>query len=91
MGTNRQGWICILNEENFEIVKKNRIYGIPPNIRALKKLRKVGLGDTLFFYVISPVKCIKGVSRVTSNVFNVQEFAPWNDRLYPYRINDILK
>jgi predicted RNA-binding protein len=81
-----QVWLCILNRENFEILKERKIYGIPENKRALSLLKNVKIGDTLLFYVISPVRRILGVSSVVSTIFKEKRKAPWRDRLYPYRI-----
>lgn len=81
-----QVWLCILNMENFETLKKKKIYGVPDRKSALNQLKKVRPGDSLIFYVISPVKCILGISTAVSTVFEDRKMAPWRDRLYPYRI-----
>jgi len=83
---NTQAWLCILNEENFEIVGRKRIYGIPKNARALVHFTKFKEGDVLVFYIISPRKQIKGIAKVLSPVFEDDKKAPWKDRLYPYRV-----
>jgi len=83
---NFQVWLCVLNRENFEVLSEKKVYGIPENKRALTQLEKVKIGDTLLFYVISPVKRIMGVSSAVSTVFIDKRKSPWKDRLYPYRI-----
>lgn len=81
-----QVWLCVLNRENFEILKERRVYGIPENKRAISLLKNVKIGDTLLFYVICPVKRILGVSSAVSTIFRDNRKTPWRDRLYPYRI-----
>jgi predicted RNA-binding protein len=79
-----QVWLCILNMQNFEILRKERVYGVPTN--ACNRLEKVRVGDTLLFYVTSPVKSILGMSRAASSMFEEKQMAPWNDRHYPFRV-----
>jgi len=61
-------WLCVTNEENWGIVKKERIWGIPERYKGL--IGKVQKGDFLVFYV-SPKK-VEGVFRIIS--------APFEDR-----------
>ena len=42
--------------------------------------------DVLLLYVISPVKRIMGICRVTSHVFRENKKDPWLDRSYPHRV-----
>lgn len=81
---NEQIWLCILTKENFDVVKKERLYGVPA--RAQYRIEELSLGDTLVFYVISPKKRIVGISKVASSMFEEKKKAPWKDRLYPYRV-----
>jgi len=78
-------WLCIINEFSWPTVRDNRLYGVPDS-RARVKIYLTKPEDVLIFYCISPVKAIVGIYKVTSKVFEDRDPAPWEDRLYPYRI-----
>lgn len=61
-------WLCVTNEGNWDIVIKERVWGIPERYKGL--IGKVQKGDFLVFYV-SPKK-ITGAFRTVS--------APFEDR-----------
>lgn len=84
--SSNQAWLCILNEENFEIVKKKRVYGIPNKPSALNHFSKFKVGDVLVFYVISPRKMIMGIAKTSCAVFEENKKSPWKYRLYPHRV-----
>ena len=81
-----QAWLCILNRENFEIVKEKRVYGIPKNTRAINSMKTFKRGDVLLFYAISPTKRILGISEVASSMYEESKPSLWRDRSYPYRV-----
>ena len=83
-GNSEQVWLCVVNKENFEVVKEKRVYGVPA--RAHNQIGKIRVGDILVFYVISPIRCILGISKSTSSTFEEKKLFPWKDRIYPYRI-----
>jgi predicted RNA-binding protein len=58
-------WLCVTNKENWDIVRKERVWGIPERYRGL--IGKVQKGDFLAFYV-SPKK-ITGVFHTVSEPF----------------------
>jgi predicted RNA-binding protein len=58
-------WLCITNEENWNIMRKQKVWGIPERYKGL--IGKVRKGDFLVFYV-SPKK-IAGVFQAASEPF----------------------
>jgi predicted RNA-binding protein len=81
-----QAWICVVNCENFEIIRKKKVYGVPDRSNVIKKLANVNENDILLFYVITPIQRICGKSKALSSMFQKTSKSPWKDRLYPYRI-----
>ena len=80
-------WICIVNEENWEVMKKRKIWGV--NERNQNQIRKIAIHDFLIFYV-KPKK-IGGVFRADSDIFRGDEmifkttgFA--KEETFPYRL-----
>lgn len=82
----RNIWLCLLTKENFAIVRRTKLYGVPKNVRAHHQIVKAKPGDILVFYVISPVKAIVAIYEVSSQMFESANMAPWTDRQYPYRV-----
>lgn len=83
---NVRSWICVVNSENFDIIIKERVYGIPDRKIAVRQFSNIKKGDILFFYVISPTMRILGMCNVVSDIYEEEEKTPWNDRLYPFRV-----
>ena len=88
-------WLCILNRENFEAVKKKKVWGVSE--RHKNQIYKTKVGDKLAFYLISEVKgkerlesAIGGVAEVASEVFvdrkKIFPSAKVEGEVYPYRI-----
>jgi len=88
-------WLCILNRENFESVKKNKVWGVSE--RHKNQIHRTKVGDKLAFYLISEVKgkerlepAIGGIAEVASEVFvNKRKIFPSakiEGEVYPYRI-----
>jgi len=67
-------WLCITNDENWEVIKRLKIWGIPDRKTNLTK--KVKLGDILVFY-LKP-KRLAGIFKVVSKSFesNKKIFTP---------------
>lgn len=79
-------WFCILTDKNWHIVKQEGIYGVPDNKRHIDKIRSIKKDDILVFYLISPVRAIKGIGKATSEAFEERKQRLWEDRIYPHRI-----
>ena len=58
-------WLCITNNENWEVIKKRRTWGVPS--RGVSKIKQVKPNDIAIIYV-KPKK-IYGVFKVVSEVF----------------------
>lgn len=61
----RNYWLCVTTEENWEIVRKKKIWGVSKTNSDI--LNRVKPGDYLIFYIKG--KMIGGVFEVTSNPF----------------------
>ena len=58
-------WLCVTSEENWDVVRKKKVWGVP---RANKRLiENVKRGDLLVFYV-SP-KSIRGIFEAVSEPY----------------------
>jgi len=79
-------WICVTNEENWEVVKAKGIWGVSE--RRKRELMSVRPGDLLVFYVTP--KRIGGVFRVISEPYIDREpiFIPVKsrDEVFEYRV-----
>ena len=80
-------WLCVTNEENWEIIKEKRVWGVPKRSRGF--IEKVNVGDLLVFYV-SPKK-ITGIFRAISESFydedRIFSFAGFKrEEIFPYRV-----
>ena len=79
-------WICVTNEENWEVVKARGIWGVSE--RGKRALMSVRPGDLLVFYVIP--KHIGGVFRAVSEPYIDREpiFIPVKsrDEVFEYRV-----
>ncbi len=88
------GRIFLVDKVNFPICLKERLFGVPKNLRALSEILSVKPSDTLFLYVIGQRK-LYGIYRATGNPFTDSEpkRGPWNRReldakkgYYPFRL-----
>ena len=80
-------WICVTNEENWEVVKKRRVWGVPE--RRKRQIERVKAGDYLVFYVMP--KRIGGVFKAVSKPFQSDDrLFSWGefgrDEVFPYRV-----
>ena len=88
-------WLCITNNQNWEIIKEKKIWGVSK--RHEKAIRKSKIGDKLIFYVkqenqkgkiIEPR--IVGVFEVASDVYEestkIFKAPPKTNETYPLRI-----
>jgi len=80
-------WLCVTNEENWNIVKEKGIWGVPK--KSKKQIESVKIGDQIVFYVIP--KRISGIFEAISNAFESQDILfKWDEfgrnEIFPYRI-----
>jgi len=80
-------WICVTNEENWNVVKKQNIWGVTD--RHKRQIEQVRPGDYLVFYVM-PLR-IAGVFMATSDGFESSErIFSWGEfgrpEIFPYRV-----
>jgi predicted RNA-binding protein len=73
MSKEKQSWLCIVNSENFEIISKKKIYGVPERQLAKNRLAQIKEGDILLFYVVSPVCRILGKSSALSSIYTEED------------------
>lgn len=83
-------WLCVVDEDNWPIVKEKGIWGVSSKCaRKLKKLlfSKVKRNDVMVFYV-KPRKVIGGIYKATSGIYKdtTRIFNNGNGEVYPYRI-----
>lgn len=88
-------WLCITNEENWNVIKAENIWGVSEGHK--NQLSKVEIGDFLVFYLkqekigdrVLPSR-ISGIFKVTSESFKDKKgiFSPigFGDELFPYRV-----
>ncbi len=89
-------WICITTRENWEIIKKEKIWGVPE--RHKNTIRKVKPGDKLIFYLrqervdkeVLP-SAIAGIMEASSEVFldrkRIFKGSPRDSKeIFPYRV-----
>lgn len=62
-------WLCVTNEDNWNIIKSKHIWGV--SRRNKKLLLDVKVGDYLVFYVIP--KSIGGIFKVVSEPYESEE------------------
>lgn len=75
------------NEENWNVVKKRKVWGVPDRDR--RRIEQVKLGDYLVFYVM-PLR-VAGVFRAISEGFESSEpIFSWGEfgrpEIFPYRV-----
>ena len=78
---NMKYWLCVTNEENWQIIKEKRIWGVPERRKAI--IDQVKPGDLLVFYV--KPKRIGGIFEATSESF-LSETEIFKGGLFPHRI-----
>ena len=55
--------------------------------KTVETFKSIMKGDILVFYLVSPVKAIRGIGKVVSKAFEERERVIWKDhRSYPHRI-----
>ena len=79
---NRRYWVGIINEENFDILLDNNVFGLKPDFQ--KKIKMLGNGDLIVFYILG--KKIAGIFEVTSKPYEANKEL-FNRYLYPIRFN----
>jgi predicted RNA-binding protein len=91
-----QYWLCIVNRQNWEVVRQKKIWGVAERHR--NTAAKVQIGDHLVFYVVGEIRngnrlesAVCGRAEVASDVFRDTKriFASAGVRkaeIYPLRI-----
>lgn len=88
-------WLCITNRDNWEVIKKNKIWGVPK--RHEKIISRVKPGDKLVIYIKQEQKekqilkpKIVGIYEVVSEPFNdssrIFKSPPNRNETYPLRV-----
>jgi len=79
-------WLCVTNEENWEIIKREKTWGVSE--KNLKLLSRTDVGDLLIFYV-KPKK-LAGIFKIASSPFKSEEKLFASDEpcgeTYPHRV-----
>lgn len=82
-------WLCITNEENWEIIIKHNLWGV--KARNELRITQTAPGDCLVFYV--KPRSIGGIFKVTSNSFKDETmvFHTYGTRIdeFQYRVKII--
>jgi len=81
-------WLCVTNEDNWNVVKRQRIWGVPEK-RGRRQIESVKRGDYLVFYVTP--KRIGGILRAASEPFvSNEKIFSWADfgreEVFPHRV-----
>jgi len=83
-------WLCITTRTNWEVIKKQNVWGVAP--RHLRTLQRVKVGDILVFYVKQEVEksvkrpsAIVGIYEVVGKPFR-DETPIFSGGVYPWRI-----
>jgi len=79
-------WLCITTPKNWEIVKKNNVWGVEERYETTMK--RLELNDIFLFYITNPAKAIAGIYKVASKWYYDEKSLDWN-KLYPHRIKII--
>jgi predicted RNA-binding protein len=82
-------WLCVTNEDNWNIVKTKLVWGVPEK-RGKCQIQKVKPSDKLVFYVTP--KRIGGIFEATSETYESNEkIFSWADfgkeELFPNRVH----
>jgi len=81
-------WLCVTNEENWNIIKEKHIWGLPEK-SGKRFISDIKPGDFLIFYV-APKK-VGGIFKVISEPFESREKTfissrVKKDEIFPYRV-----
>ena len=85
-------WLCITNDENWEVVREKRIWGVSERHR--RQISEVKPGDALVFYVKQKLgkeahpPLIAGIFTADSEPFedDSEVFVPIAGEKFPYRV-----
>jgi len=80
-------WLCVTNTENWEIIQKRKIWGVPE--RSSRQIEKVKPGDYVVFYVMP--QRVAGIMKATSEAFRSDDRifswkGPSGNETFPHRI-----
>jgi len=80
-------WVCVTNKENWEIVKREKTWGV--SRKNQKLLEKTEIGDFLVFYV--KTNKLGGIFKIISKPFESEEeifgsAGLVQSKIYPYRV-----
>jgi len=75
-------WIGIINEENFDILLKNNIFGLKLDFQ--KRVKELDEKDLIIFYILG--KKIAGIFEIISKPYETDKEL-FNKNLYPLRFN----
>lgn len=80
-------WLCVTNEENWNVIKERKIWGVPKRDKRL--IERVKPGDLLVFYMMP--QRIMGVFKAVSEPFeSAEEVFSWGgfgrEEVFPYRV-----
>jgi len=78
----RKYWIGIIDEENFNILLDNNLFGLKLDFQ--KKIRNLNKKDLIIFYILG--KKIAGIFEITSEPYETNREI-FNKKLYPIRFN----
>lgn len=83
-------WLCVTNRANWEVIKKNNVWGVSD--RHKKVIMSVSVGDKLVFYLKQEIRgkekhppVIAGIYEVASEAYR-DETEIFEGGLYPWRI-----
>jgi len=81
-------WLCVTNEDNWNAVKKHKVWGVPEK-RGRRQIEMVKPGDYLAFYVMP--KRIGGILKAVSEPFESKEkIFSWaefsREEIFPHRV-----
>ena len=80
-------WFCVTNEENWKVVRKRNVWGVPE--RNKRQIDGVKVGDFLIFYVMPQrvmgiFKAVVEPFESREQIFSWGEFGKWE--LFPHRV-----
>ncbi|MFX0209453.1 MAG: EVE domain-containing protein [Candidatus Hodarchaeota archaeon] len=78
-------WLCVTNDDNWEVIRKKRVWGVPERRRNL--IKTVAPGDQLVIYVAP--KRIGGIFEVVSRFYERRDkiFKEVKGEIFPYRVD----
>lgn len=80
-------WLCVTSEENWEVVKKHKLWGVSERNKA--QIEMVEPGDNLAFYVkpqrlMGIFQADSGAFKSDEKIFGTSGFS--KEEIFPYRI-----